>query len=68
MVIGEPIVENETVFCTWHGIKETNVYLDSSTGFYGIAQSGIVMAIKNTLSEIAKLYVEMTWNSDEKPS
>ena len=65
MILGERILESETVFCTWHGIKDTNVYLDSSTCQYGITQGGIVVAIRNTLSEIAKLYVEMTWNKPE---
>ena len=63
MEIGENIVESDTVFCTWHGIKNTNVYLDSDTLQYGISQGGVVVAIKNTLSEIAKLYVEMTWRN-----
>ena len=62
MVIGERIVESETVFCTWHGIKDTNVYLDSATCQYGITQGGIVVAISDTLSEISQLYVAMTWD------
>lgn len=54
------------MFCTWHGIKETNVYLDSNTLQYGIAQNGIVVAIRNTLSEVAKLYIELTWGNKSK--
>jgi hypothetical protein len=62
MSIGERIIESETVFCTWHGIKNTNVYCDAFAGVYGITQNDIVVAIKNTLSEICKLYVDLTWN------
>lgn len=62
MVLGESVAESETVFCTWHGIKDTNVYLDSSTCQYGITQGGIVVAIRDTLSEICQLYVAMTWD------
>jgi hypothetical protein len=64
MIIGEKIVESETVFCTWHGIKNTNVYCDASANVYGITQNGIVLVIKNTLSEICLSYIDITWRKE----
>lgn len=63
MEIGQPIIESDTVFLTWSGIKNTNSYYDSNEGLYGLVQDGIVIAARLTLSEVAKLYIEITWGN-----
>ena len=55
--IGEVIQESDEVFCTWHGIKGTNVFYDSAHHLHYLTQHGVIVAVKHTLSEMAQEYV-----------
>jgi hypothetical protein len=57
---GQKIAPSDVVFCTWHGIKDTSVWFFD--GRYALVKQDVIIAIRESLSEISKMYVETTWN------